>query len=313
MFKLIIAVTIFLFNSHILWAKNIPSFIESPDDRSTAVDYNDVKPLKKRENKAQNYSQEFFDRDKKDDKIFIFSDYIKSLQEKKNINSGKEEIEKAILEFKQIPGAEVKLSHYFNTVSLKAQLRLKCPVTPTLKNIPASKPENFSLSNNLRRVSKSPYVASGDIIYVQGTVRDVNCTPIPNAVVQLWQTDAYGNYKNQELEFLGSATAVADNLGNFSFITILPKEYTPKLVYETLLAPHLNLNITHNSFPELLTRIYFPEHVLNDDDVELNSLDPFSKDLLISELVPVNSNNLREGYFMYFDVTLDGVSKYRRL
>ncbi len=310
MYKFIVTFLILLLVDNSLFAKDIPAYIDS-EDESTSFDYKQIKPLKKK--KIKNYSQESFARDKNNDKAFTLSEYLNSLQEKKEINATKEIIEEAVLEFKKIPGLEFEDSHYYNIVSLKAQLRLKCPVTPSLKNVPSNKPAAFSLSNNLRRASKSPYIASGDIIYVQGTVRDVNCTPVPNAIVKLWQTDAYGNYDNQEAEFLGSATAVADNLGNFSFITILPKEYMPKFIYESFLAPHLNLHISHSSFPDLLTRIYFPEHILNDADSELSSLDPFSKDLLISELVPVNMDNLNEGFFMFFDVTLDGVSKYRRL
>lgn len=312
MFRSITIFLIFLFFNNIAWGKDIPAYIES-QDQSTSTNYKEIRPIKKRKTQEKKYSQESFARDNKDDKKFILSEYLNAMEEKREINIGKEAIEEAILEFKQVPGVEFDPSHYYNTVSLKAQLRLKCPVTPSLKNMPASKPAVFSLSNNLRRASKSPYIASGDIIYVQGTVRDVNCTPVPNAIVKLWQTDAYGDYDNQEAEFLGSATAVADNLGNFSFITILPKEYMPKFIYESFLAPHLNLHISHSSFPNLLTRIYFPEHILNDADAELNSLDPFSKDLLVSELVPVNMDNLNEGFFMFFDVTLDGVSRYRSL
>jgi len=253
-----------------------------------------------------------------DNKKYDFYEYLRVLNDKKlDLTPRPEEKVEKDLEFAiDIPPEEAKTSDYFNTVNLKTQLKLKCPVTPSLKFRDPNMPKQFQPTNNLRRYSKSPEIAAGDIIYIKGQVRDVNCTPIPGAVVELWHADAYGDYKNRgsdDKNFVGAGMAVADNMGNFSFITVMPEEYITQSFAESILAPHLGMKISHDKFPNIATRMYFPKHVLNHDDQELNSLDKFSKNLIVSEIIPVNFNNYSEGYLMLFDITLDGVSAYRHL
>jgi protocatechuate 3,4-dioxygenase beta subunit len=204
-------------------------------------------------------------------------------------------------------------SKYFNHLSIMHLGKLECPVTPSLKQIVIKKeekfrPKEFLYSNNLRRKVKMPVVAAGDVIYIQGQLQDVNCTPIPYAVVKLWQTDAYGMIDKGELDvdFQGNGTAVSDNLGIFSFITILPGAAEK-------IAPHINISIEHDYFSTISTKFYFPQHKKNDIDVMLNSLDKYNQNLITSELIPVNFNNLAQGYMMLFNLTLNGISPYNNV
>lgn len=205
---------------------------------------------------------------------------------------------------------ELKESHFFEVKSFKTQAKLDCPITPILKNTDHI-PLNFQPTNNLRRYITSPDISAGNIIYVKGRVLDVNCTPIAGAIVNLWQNDAYGDF-DQDIDFVGNGTATADNLGNFSFITILPSEVQIMYNEKANSAPHINLKITHQDFPDTITRIYFPL-MANNHDLELNSLDKFNQELITSELIAVNQRDLNYGYFMLFDVTINGVSKFRKL
>ena len=95
-------------------------------------------------------------------------------------------------------------------------------------------------------------------------------------------------------------------MGNFSFITILPG----KSEFEDI-APHINIAIEHNYFGKLDTKMFFNKNKLNKQDKSLAELDEFNKSLITAEILPVNLAKLDEGYFMLFDVTYDGVSKYR--
>lgn len=209
-------------------------------------------------------------------------------------------------------------NEFFITVPFSLQKKLTCRVTPILKLDKVQKPKIFNFTNNLRRESKKPFLARGDIIYIRGIVRDVNCTPIQNALIQLWQNGGYGSDKaesgkasasSKELydqNFVGTGTAISDNLGRFEFITILPGASGGE-------APNLNFFIKSLDFGEVNTKIFFPSHLLNSKDKKLQSLEPYNQELLMSELVPVNLDNLAEGYFMIFEITLNGISRYRHL
>lgn len=201
---------------------------------------------------------------------------------------------------------------FFNIVSLKNQSKIDCPVTPTVKNIDTNMPQKFQLTNNLRRYITSPEVSAGNVLYIKGKIQDINCTPIAGAVINLWQVDAYGNNNKQDNNFVGNGTSISDNSGNFSFITIFPAEALVRSGAKISNAPHINLRAQHEDFPVVNTKIYFPL-AENINDVQLNSLSEFQQNLLIAELVPVEQNNLDYGYYMLFDITVNGISKYRSL
>lgn len=211
------------------------------------------------------------------------------------------------------PKPLVVIEDIFNNPSVFLQSSLACPVTPSLKEKDPMQPTNFNTSNNARRKTKSPDVAEGHIIYVKARVRDINCVPIQGAVVKLWQANSFGGFNhdlkntdpNYDSDFVGTATAISDNTGALSFITILPGRVS--LQY----APNIDLVVTHNSFPNLSTKYFFPENRFNQDDGRFMSLDPVGRELLTGILLPVNPNNLAEGYYYLIDIVLNGVSRFR--
>ncbi len=235
-------------------------------------------------------------------------------------NLTKETIEKTVKKEQQpittkesplIIAKEPKKIEFFNILDLKTQAKIACPVTPTLKHKEANIPAKFQPNNNLRRYFNSPEISAGDILYIKGQIKDINCTPVAGAVINLWQVDAYGSGAHKDKYFIGNGTAVADNSGNFSFITIFPNEES---LYKqhAVTAPNLNIQIKHPDFQNFTTKIYFPLEK-NLSDSKFSSLDQFNQNLLTSELVPLDQQNLNLGYFMLFDITVNGVAKFRKL
>lgn len=303
------------------FAKDI--LIPENKDRTTIYNYEDWRyKYKKALKKKHRLNKEVYSfPDYADD--FALTEYLNSLDEDPlNLDH----IQSKPLEPKKPVIAETNLSRklpknlepqakvvyaQFNSASLNLQSQLSCPVTPKLKTTAIqNKPDEFLLSNNLRRKTKTPRLASGDIIYVTGQIHDVNCTPVAGAKINLWHNDAYGT--NEDKYFMQTGTATTDNLGNFGFITILPGYDTAQTSLPKI-APHINIAVSHNEFAKTVTRMYFPSNSYNYLDDTFLELDPFSRQLVTSELIPVNLNNLDEGYMMVFDVTLDGVSKFRTL
>jgi protocatechuate 3,4-dioxygenase, beta subunit len=192
---------------------------------------------------------------------------------------------------------------FFNVGSNIIQTYMKCPITPTIKINYQAKPKISNFSNNLRRKTASTQYAAGDIIYVKGRLQDINCLPIDNTAIKIWQKDAYGT-DNLDKNFVGGGAASTDNMGNFSFITVLPNSR------EKDIAPHINIEVQHKK-QKYQTKIYFSQNIRNNSDKMIADIDAFNKSLLIGEILPVNPNYPPEGYSLMFNITLDQTQSYK--
>lgn len=212
-----------------------------------------------------------------------------------------------------VPERKVVIEDIFHNPNFALQNSLSCPITPFLKKADPNHPKSFSRSNNARRITKSPLVAKGPVIYVIGRVTDVDCVPVQGALVRLWQANAYGafNHMIKELDslydrdFASTASFITDNTGSFSFITVLPGR--SKDIY----APNLDFVVTHKEFPNIATKLFFPDNKFNKYDGRFMSLDPVGRELVTGIIIPVNPANEYEGYYFIVDIVLNGVSRFR--
>jgi protocatechuate 3,4-dioxygenase beta subunit len=142
----------------------------------------------------------------------------------------------------------------------------KCQVTKEYKN--NYEPESFYKSNNLLRLPGKTNANCGEVIIISGRVLDVACVPVGDAKVYLWQVGCDGLYNYKPLRsladkalintssnqsFLGSGVATTNNLGEFNFITILPRSQHD-------LPPHVNLRVEHRILGNIQTRIILNDH-----------------------------------------------------
>lgn len=288
----------------------------TPQNKKTMVNYEELRVKLKKYKKAQ---QNIF-KDKeiynlKTQKEFNLFEYIKTASPALDlplIELQYKESEFKIISLiyplsKPIKSTPI-ISQYYNLASYDLQKQIDCFITPTLKNISANQPKSFNITNNLRRKTSSPFVAAGDIIYIKGKVTDINCTPIANAVINIWQADSYGRYDNKlEKYFLGNGTAISDNMGNFEFITILPANTSQ------ISAPHINLSANHDNFNLINTKMFFGNNILNVTDETRKDLDWFNKSLITAEILPVDEQNLARGFYMLFNLTFNGVAPYKNV
>lgn len=133
-----------------------------------------------------------------------------------------------------------------------AKASTMCHATPKVSDL-MPLPE-FANSNNLRRLTGSIYTARGMPIVIIGKVVDLNCVPIQNAVINIWQKNANGVYnfdiKQRRLwdkNFSSTGTATTDNNGTFRVVTILPGGKSPAI----------NFLVKHADFPTLETKFHF--------------------------------------------------------
>ena len=205
---------------------------------------------------------------------------------------------------------------YADDSSIKSDIH-DCIFTPEVLNYDQERKDmEYNYSNNLVRGANSTNTAFGNKIFVTGKVLDMHCRPIKNAMINIWHTNNYGSYqkmgngyvgkvnlskdnKNNILDedidnyFAGNGTSYTDSLGNYSFVTIMPKSRIDKE------SPYINVEITHQDFMPFYTVIFFQEDYKNK---VLSTIKPlYRKRLLI---------NQTGNYSYSFDFVLHGVESY---
>jgi protocatechuate 3,4-dioxygenase alpha subunit len=148
-------------------------------------------------------------------------------------------------------------------------------------------------------------VTPGTRIVIEGRVRDGAGAPMPDALVEIWQANARGQYRHPadpdhtpaDEPFGGFGRTVTDDDGRFSFTTIKPGLVpAPRAGTQ---APHIVVGLLGRGIlTRLVTRIYF-------DDEPANASD------LILGLVPVERQSTllarRVGAGRYqFDIVVQG-------
>ena len=132
----------------------------------------------------------------------------------------------------------------------------------------------------------------GEHIAIQGRILDANREPIPDALIETWQANAFGKYahpadtqeKPLQADFLGFGRVQTDCEGVFTLSTIKPGRVPgPQGDWQ---APHLEVSIfMRGLLRHLLTRMYFPHEASNAEDPVLNSVDPARRGTMIAHAV----------------------------
>jgi protocatechuate 3,4-dioxygenase alpha subunit len=134
--------------------------------------------------------------------------------------------------------------------------------------------------------------ASGDLITIEGRVCDGLGEPIPDAILEIWQANRHGKYahpedtqaKPLEAGFRGYGRVPTDDLGRFRFTTIKPGP-VPGIKREQQ-APHLVVGLMMRGLlKRLVTRIYFPNEPLNEQDEILRLVAPERRRTLLLQPV----------------------------
>ena len=80
-------------------------------------------------------------------------------------------------------------------------------------------------------------------------------TPYINAKVELWHCDAKGVYDNSTNDFRYRGTTYSDEIGQYSFTTILPVPYEVGNGHSR--PAHFHMMITAEGYQPLVTQLYF--------------------------------------------------------
>ncbi len=130
----------------------------------------------------------------------------------------------------------------------------------------------------------------GQRISIEGRVYDGNGAPVTDALVELWQADAQGNYAGADQPgassgFRGFGRAPTDATGHFRFSTIMPGAVPGP--GDSMQAPHIAVTVfARGLLKHLVTRIYFPDGEGHAADALLNAVPAERRATLIAQPLP---------------------------
>jgi protocatechuate 3,4-dioxygenase alpha subunit len=169
----------------------------------------------------------------------------------------------------------------------------------------------FSIGcDRLKRADLAGPDVSGERIEVRGRVMDADGAGVPDAMLEMWQANAAGEYAHPEDTrgtaskegFQGFGRVPTDTNGAFRFTTIKPGPVPGPNGRQQ--APHIVVSVfMRGLLRRLVTRIYFPDGPANSEDFVLNLIEPERRGTLVARAVVGQKNAFA------WDVVLQGGSE----
>ena len=122
---------------------------------------------------------------------------------------------------------------------------------------PSQTPGPFYTPNSPQRQSLLTPNAQGTKLTITGRILTTDCTPIANCLVDVWQTDAQGNYDNEGNNLRGHQFTGSE--GRYRIETIVPGLYPGR-------TRHIHIKVRSPNHPLLTTQLYLPDEPLNEED-----------------------------------------------
>jgi protocatechuate 3,4-dioxygenase beta subunit len=153
--------------------------------------------------------------------------------------------------------------------------------------------------NDLLHVAGQSAPARGDVLNLSGVVLNTRGEPQKDVIVEIWQTDPTGRYKDSRdstpgkrdpnFQYWGKAKTAED--GTFSFKTLVPGGYAPR-------PAHIHFKVWVNDQLRLTSQIYFKNYPHSSEPAR------FSKSTKL-DLQTIELESSRESEFSgYFQIVI---------
>lgn len=125
--------------------------------------------------------------------------------------------------------------------------------------------------NDLTRVKGQAGTAQGEVFDLSGRVVDDKGRPVRNALVEIWQCNAYGVYHlagdsgKIDPNFQGFGKVATDGEGRYRFRTIKPVPYTGR-------TPHIHYKVKSRDFREFTSQVLIAGEPGNERDGVFRSI-----------------------------------------
>jgi protocatechuate 3,4-dioxygenase, beta subunit len=179
-----------------------------------------------------------------------------------------------------------QLARYIDRYPLSFTRTPSAPLIPrplTLSELtgPAAQDLFPAGSMDLSRIAADAPRATGQLIQISGRITDEDGSPIPGAVIEIWQANSAGKYIHEadrhnapvDPNFTGEGRLVTDAEGQFQFFSIKPGAYPVLESGWWWRPPHIHFSILGRSWMDrFVTQIFFPGEPLNETDLLLNAV-----------------------------------------
>jgi protocatechuate 3,4-dioxygenase, beta subunit len=132
----------------------------------------------------------------------------------------------------------------------------------------------------------------GQRIIVSGQVRDSGGLPVPDTLIEIWQTNAAGRYRHSrehhpaplDPNFDGIGRCITDSAGRYRFVTIQPGSYPWGNHYNAWRPAHIHFSLFGRAFTQrLVTQMYFEgDPLLAIDPIYNSAPDPAARELMVA-------------------------------
>jgi protocatechuate 3,4-dioxygenase, alpha subunit len=152
---------------------------------------------------------------------------------------------------------------------------------------------------------------AGERIRIEGRVLDGDGLPVPDAMVEIWQANAYGRYNHStdqgplplDPTFLGFGRSGTTEEGSYWFETIKPGRVP--FYQRQFQAPHICVTVfSRGLLNHLVTRLYFEDEQTIAEDPILQCVPEERRSTLLAR------RENREGKIVYrFDIVMQGAGE----
>lgn len=177
---------------------------------------------------------------------------------------------------------------------------VRCEPTQYIKTFDYPGGQGIYLGNNLIQPKGKAVKADGQPLIIQGLLRDKNCVPISQAVVEIWQLDPFGkkarfsqkSLASVEPIFTGSGRTHSGTNGEFYFVTAIPGAAKKR-------APRIHIRVKAPDRPAYSTQLFLGGDVRNEEDPLVRKIKEKTRDALSLTMRPA-----AHGSSFYGDITL---------
>jgi protocatechuate 3,4-dioxygenase, alpha subunit len=150
--------------------------------------------------------------------------------------------------------------------------------------------------------------AKGERVRLTLIVLDGDGSPVPDAMIELWQADAEGAYASGDPSFSGFGRLATEEDGSCTFETIRPgRVLVPGGTFQ---APHISVSVfARGLLKRLSTRVYFAGESANTQDPVLASVPEPRRPTLFAQADPDHAGRWKfiirlrgKGETVFFDV-----------
>ena len=171
--------------------------------------------------------------------------------------------------------------------------------------------DQLDKDNDLTQIRGQMGKAEGQVIYIMGEVKDLECKPIPDALVEIWQACRTGKYNHPDdkdnpapldpnFQYWGQE--LTDAKGRYIFKTIIPGRYLAAPNW--MRPPHIHYKVTAHGYTELTTQMYFVGDKDNAGDQILNAIPVAERASVLVELEDPTPDLEPTSKLCQFDLTL---------